>query len=307
VQFDRFTSWGFLTNWGSYSQAENELLKKELDVANYIASLEAFMTNDDQAKALVKQFKKIAGNESVKASEMVQIGRDLDQLQQKLKLRRVHLLNANGPNIPVSHRVFKNHQPNALVGEIRSYLHFRTMNRGKGDPLKAGFVIHYQADLRNHGAKNFHGIIATGSKVNWALDVEGYLSIGDPVSTKHSVVAVGKDVIGAGTAQLKMDDRKDKYLAAREFRDKASGYMEEFKKTGERMYKETAENYLATVKQWEDELNGWVPKKDEDEEKSIVLDFDSGHYAPSGAWKKVALAWKGAGYKVEWSDKARHV
>jgi len=42
-----------------------------------------------------------------------------------------------------------------------------------------------------------------------------------------------------------------------------------------------------------------------DMEKTVVLDFDSGHYAPREAWKAATSAWNEAGYKVEWSTTSK--
>lgn len=298
--FQRFTKWGFLTNWGWYSNAETELLALETQVVDYIIALDDFIeySSDIYKEKLYGRVLAIMKNHSVKTSEIPTIKKELQTIQSRIKHFRIKMLN-EGTHIPTSDKVFKNHQPSALVGEIRTFL-------GHKD-RKKHFVIHYQADLRNHGAKNFHGIIDSGMKVNWALDVDGYLSIGDPVSTKHSVVAVGKDVVGAGVAQKKIDPREDMYLSMGEYLYKAESYDLEYERTKDRIYLETAKGFRSQVEAWKKELNGWMPKKNKSSTKIVVLDFDSGHYTPSGAWKKVALAWGKAGYKVEWSESSRRV
>ena len=103
------------------------------------------------------------------------------------------------------------------MNDIRVHLGHRKQRGAVQDPFLKGFVIHYQADLRNHGAVNFHKMIATGKPVLWALDVEGYLSIGDPQSNKHSVVVAGKKVYGAGTAQLDRLGRNSSPLTSSAF------------------------------------------------------------------------------------------
>jgi len=37
-----------------------------------------------------------------------------------------------------------------------------------------------------------------------------------------------------------------------------------------------------------------------------VLDFDSGHYTPSEAWRRTVSAWNQLGYTVEFNPLGRH-
>jgi hypothetical protein len=39
--------------------------------------------------------------------------------------------------------------------------------------------------------------------------------------------------------------------------------------------------------------------------KTVVVDFDSGHYTPSEAWRRTASAWRKLGYTVEFNPEGR--
>lgn len=206
--------------------------------------------------------------------------------------------------------VFQNHHPDALPAEIRSYLEFRKTNH-YSDDLRAGFVEHL--DLQHPRADRFNEIMRSGMRVNWTYDVDDILSIGDPRSTKHSVVALGKDVHGAGTAQIKLDPATENYLAARELRLTAEEYRKQadtYRRDGRHadagICDDEANGCEKTARELEDELpDGFRPEQGGP--MTVILDFDSGHYTPRGAREISASAWVRAGYIVEWSTDSRFV
>jgi hypothetical protein len=152
-------------------------------------------------------------------------------------------------------------------------------------------------------------MVLTGQKLLWALDIDGFLSIGDPSSNKHSVVAVGKNVKGAGIAQLKLDPRMDEYLAMRdqaaratEFEGRAAAIRDN--ERDRELLLENAAALRGMAESIRKALGDWMPPATVD--RTIELDFDSGHYAPRGAWIASTEAWNAAGYRVVWSTTCRY-
>jgi hypothetical protein len=311
MQFARFTQYGTLSNWGWYSTAEKALLKKEDDVSKHFTRLEPFMKKKTELLVLFMDFMSIRVNHAVTALEMPQISQELDDIDASVKALRLDALDAAGDDVPQPTQTFKNHQPDALVGEIRTYLEYRKLNKyDTTNPFASGFVIHLNLKNLNTRTK-FREIIDSGQKVNWALDKDDILSIGDPKSTKHSVVAVGQDVWAAGIAQLDLDPKLDLYLAmmgeadrVRAFETQAANTSDEKKK---KELEENAKYWQGEVDRFNLALNGWKPPVDAVKGDTVVLDFDSGHYTPSGAWKAAKEGWNTVGYKVKWSRDARHV
>ncbi len=293
MKFARFATYGLFSNWGSYTEAENELLSLEGDIAKLIKDNQ-WIVEVVSAKQTVQNFLTIQTNNSVLEIEMQEIGRKLREIKDTLA------------SVIGKSPTFRNHQPDALVGEIRTHLAHRKDAQFTGFGAK---VIHYQADLRLHNAANFHALLAKGQKVLWALDVDGYLSIGDPIGNKHSVVAVGHDVKGAGIAQLKIDQKTDTYLSMVDQNTRALALESQARETNDKKKKEelveNAEYLKKMAKEYRSALGSWTPPANS--EKIIELDFDSGHYAPREAWKESTKAWNAAGYKVVWSSTAKFV
>jgi hypothetical protein len=304
MRFSRFTSYGRLTDWGWYSTKEKELLELERKVAKRLTKYE-WASEIAKVKPLVQEFLKIQTNTSV---QFEQYG----EIESRLKSMLEILTNLTKREVPV----FSNHQPDALVGEIRTHLAARSLARaGRVGPTTA-MVIHFNtryAETIGNGIPDprlvsFCQMIDSGQKVLWAFDIEEILSIGDPGSNKHSVVAVGQEVFGAGTAQLKLDPKTDQYLAmqdsarrAMEFENRA-GQLEE----GDRARNDLLENAMELRKWVEIErqaLGDWQPPAHGT--RKIELDFDSGHYAPRSAWLASEAAWVMAGYEPEWSTTSK--
>jgi hypothetical protein len=61
------------------------------------------------------------------------------------------------------------------------------------------------------------------------------------------------------------------------------------------------------AKELETGLNGWQPPADEQRTRKVMIDFDSGHYAPHSAWKEAMAAWIQAGYEPRWAKDSRRV
>lgn len=305
MDFERFTKWGVLSNWGWYSPAEKALLAKELAVSQAFKQSEKFVKKETFTISLFVKFMDIRLNNSVKTSEIPAIDRELDGILAGLKEHRLETLDKLGPDAPGASAPFKNHQPDALVGEIRSYLAVRKKQGHNGDPLKSSFVIHLNLANVAPTLEQFQTVINSGAKVLWTLDVENILSIGDPQHAKHSVVAVGKDVQAAGIAQLKISDKKDMYLAIENYKQRITEYRRQYEQNPEDLYLQQIETMQKDVDLWQETLGDWTPEHEA--EPTVVLDFDSGHYTPSAAWGPAAGGWNKAGYKVEWSRTARHV
>lgn len=303
MRFDRFTKWGFVTNWGWYSPVEKGLLAKEDEVGKLLASLEDFIRAKAPVKWLLTRFSQVQNNNAVKESQYGALEVELDGMIKEAKEIRLNVLNRGGDDIPDAPKTFPNHHPTALIGEIRTFLEYRMNNRAKPDPLHAGFVIHWNQSTK----AEFDKVIGTGAKVLYALDVDNILSIGDPRSTKHSVVAVGKTCKAAGTAQLDIDDRTDMYKSMQDYQQRADNLKITLRDKGDAKGELAANiDYLQQqAKELDIKLQGYIPPPITT--LGVLIDFDSGHYAPSEAWKEAMGAWKGAGYTAKWSPTSRRV
>jgi len=62
MSFSRFWKWSFLSNWGSYNAAEQELLRREGEVRNFIATLSARTQQRPNARRLIQEFRRIAAS-----------------------------------------------------------------------------------------------------------------------------------------------------------------------------------------------------------------------------------------------------
>jgi hypothetical protein len=299
MKFYRFS--GMFSNWGWYSPTETALLKKEREAGEYVDSLEDFVRGTGAYQRIVQRFRAIELNTKVKESEYGAVGKELDDIVSELAAKRLRVLDKGGARIPDATKVFPNHQPDALIGEIRSYLAARKIDRANPETTTPGFVIHYHVNT----AEAFKARIQTGGKVLYTVDVDDILSIGDPRTAKHSVVAVGKTCKAAGIAQLEIDPRTDIYLSAQDYRNRAADLQHQIDE-GHDARGDLEENrrYLVKeAKQLEVGLQGYVPPPIDS--LTVLIDFDSGHYAPSAAWKEAMGAWRSAGFTAKWSPTSR--
>lgn len=303
MRFSRFSSLGFLTNWGWYSPKEKELLELETEIARQLTANPQII-GVGRMVSLVPEFLALQNNQSVDVA-------DYGAIEIKLKTLRD---NINGL-IKSTNPVFRNHQPDALVGEIRTHLAMRTNARAGRARRTTAIIVHFNPNFpKTHQGQQdprlgqFRELIATGQKFLWAYGVDDILSIGDPNSNKHSVVAVGKDVYGAGIVQLKLDPRTDQYMAMMD-QDARAAEMEknarQFPETDStrKLLLENAGELRKMADFERKALSGWVPPQHASE--VVELDFDSGHYSPRAAWVKAEEAWGLAGYRVEWSTTSR--
>lgn len=296
MKFARFTSFSFLSNFGFYNPQEISILEKEGKVAKLLQD-NKWLVQVPLAKPFITRFLTIQTNNSVCAENIPSLNIELDGM--------IEAFEAMASASPT----FENHQPDALVFELISHLATRKMARNNVIERNTAKVISYKADLRNHNAENFHAMLQRGQKVLWALDVDGYLSIGDPQGNKHSVVAAGKVVKGAGIAQIKMCDRTDLYWSMKDTTSRASELERRAVATSNGKEKtellDVAEHLRLQADDFRNVLRGFIPPLDI--QRIIELDFDSGHYAPREAWKASTAAWNEAGYIVEWSKTAKFV
>jgi hypothetical protein len=302
MRFSRFTWLGFMSNWGWYSAKEKELLALEAGIARELIN-HPELIGIGRMGSLVQEFLNIQNNQSVEFANYGKIETKLKALRDNLNV----LLQSPTP-------VFANHQPDALVGEIRTHLAMRKNAReGRTRPTTA-IVVHFNTKFRQtHGREDprlvtFRKLIATGQKFLWAYDVDGILSIGDPNANKHSVVGVGKNVYGAGIAQLKLDARTDQYMAMKDQEARAEEMERNAKALPDGDRRElllaNADELRKMAAYERKALGDWVPPAHADE--IVELDFDSGHYAPRAGWTKPEEAWGLAGYRVTWSTTSRY-
>ena len=300
MKFYRFS--GRFSNWGWYSPTETRLLKKEREAGEYLAALEGFVRATGTYRQLAQQFRVIQLNTQVKESEYGAVEKQLDDIIANLAEKRLRMLDKGGAKIPAAPRTFPNHQPEALIGEIRNYLAARSIDRSNPHTAAPGFVIHYGAST----AEAFKAKIQTGGKVLYTVDVDNILSIGDPRTAKHSVVAVGKDCKAAGIAQLEIDPRMDVYLSAQDYRNRAGDLQRQIDLGVPDPRGELKANHsylIDSASQLEVGLQGYIPPVIVSD--TVSIDFDSGHYAPSAAWKEAMAAWRTAGYVAKWSRTSR--
>lgn len=304
MRFARFSWCGALSNWGWYSTQEKALLAKEEEVGKYLASLEDFIRSRQTVKNLLHEFQIIQYRSDVNESEYSTLQVKLEHLTQQVKQIRLEVLNQGGEIVPDSKLTFPNHKSSALIGEIRSFLARQKQNRlQRKDPLTSSFVIHYNDRTK----EAFESVMNKGFKVLYTVDVEDIISIGSGEHTKHSVVAVGKTCKAAGTAQLEIDDRTDMYKTMKEREQQALDLQkqidEEVDPKGE--LQENLDYYKKQAKEISVKLKGYVPPVLET--RTVLLDFDSGHYMPSKAWKEAMVAWKNAGYIPKWNPNSLRV
>jgi len=308
MDFERFTRRLFPASRGSYTKDELALLQKEAEVSRAFRDSEKFVKKETGTLQLFLKFMDLRLNTRIKTEEIPAIDRELKDILADLKEERLKTLDNLGPKAPSAPASFQNHHPDALVGEIRTYLATRKNQKYDPDPLQSGFVIHLNLANGNN-KESFGKVIMSGAKVLWTLDVEHILSIGDPRSAKHSVVAVGKDVKAAGIAQLKIDEKEDMYRTVESYKKRVIEYQQALQKAEKELDKQdilaNIEEMERSIEDLQTSLGQWTPKQDA--EPIVILDFDSGHYTPSKAWGDAVQGWNDAGFKVEWSRDARHV
>jgi hypothetical protein len=306
MRFHRFTVLGKFTNWGWYSPQEQELLDLEVAVGTAITELEDFIRTSESLSVPILRYRIIQTNTDVRQEEYAKTKLDLEQIEQDIKKQRRKILNSGA--VPDSQTIFKNHHPEALIGEIQSFLSYQLAQQAMGNNTwrQMGFRVKYQQD-----PELFKEIMESGIRVLYTVSVDNRLTIGDPRSTKHSVVAAGVDCKAAGAAQLKLSPKTDTYLTLKQYEEEIlvlEKKMESPKSKDDYLtFKENRDYKITMAKELETGLNGWQPPADEQRTRKVMIDFDSGHYAPHSAWKEAMAAWIQAGYEPRWAKDSRRV
>lgn len=136
----------------------------------------------------------------------------------------------------------------------------------------------------------FKALVMSGEQFLWTVDTDGDLVIGTAhPAVKHCIVAGDEDVFAAGMGQLELTPDEDRWNSYKNFKHKADVLVQQgILDPGNNPYIELARNMEPITKPPERMAS-----------LTVVLDFDSGHYAPSGAWRKTCEAWEAAGYTVK--------
>jgi len=191
---------------------------------------------------------------------------------------------------PSPNPIFQNSQAHELENERGEYLEYFESTKGLPEHQQA-YIVTYQRD-----PEKFQRRVLSGQRFLWAYDIFGRLSIGSPTNNKHAIVANGEDVFAAGIGRLKISPAEENYLAYQHLEWKA----EQLRKQGHT--DERANPYIAMARARKVPRPPQLGKGD-----VVVLDFDSGHYHPSDAWRKTKIAWAQAGFFVEKSTTSRHI
>ncbi len=191
---------------------------------------------------------------------------------------------------PFPHPVFTNRQADNFINEQQEFLDYKEKSRNLPEEYQ-GYICVFQREPEKFRAK-----VRSGQKFLWTYDTSGCLSIGSPTNNKHAIVAEGKNVYAAGIGQIKISDKEDQYMAYMDTLWKAECLKNEGK------FDRVHNPYIEDAEYMRCERPASLAKTD-----VVVLDFDSGHYHPSDAWRKTKAAWAQAEFFVEKSTTSRRV
>lgn len=194
--------------------------------------------------------------------------------------------------------IFYNLQAGNFTAELQEFTEYQAATSHIPDEtFICRFDTNMRPDLRTHDPANFRRLVRTGRRFLWTYDVGGILSIGSPEHNKHAIVADNAQLYAAGTGQIKIDPQIDKYLGYLELERKAALLR------SQGLHDDKGNPYIALARQYK------VPKPASMNALAdrVVLDFDSGHYHPSAAWKATYEVWGKAGFAVEKSSRGRTV
>lgn len=191
-------------------------------------------------------------------------------------------LDTMNPMVPV----FPNRQRAHYAHELAT---FRAAQQGGHDARVLSFV-RQRVDFMN--------FIRSGSRFLWSIDTDGDLCIGTPHSAvKHCIVAGDEDVFAAGMGQLELTAEEDRWLAYQELMSKAQPLERRgITDRANNPYLHDARD-MGTVHQPPPRNAGLT----------VLLDFDSGHYAPSNAWRRTFEVWEAAGFTVKKNRESRRL
>jgi hypothetical protein len=157
-------------------------------------------------------------------------------------------------------------------------------------------------------------------EMNWTYSTDGLLSAGSKEDSKHPVVGAGADVWAAGTVRLKISEGETLWRRWKSGMEKAEGYRQQAaavkadtslteKERGVKLkdLEISEKTYLedAGLNKEAYEAAGYAPEAQATTKKTVVVDFDSGHYTPSEAWRRTSYAWRKLGYNVEYNPIGR--
>jgi hypothetical protein len=336
MSFARFSRFGPLSNWGSYSKDENDLLKAEGDLARYLTALEPWAASDEAITRELATFARIQKG-TVAQAQYRATSQEMTAIEDRIRVRRAALLSEN-PDREPEDPVFHNHHPDALVGEIEQFLGRKGLDPsafritvpvgGENAPLEeeraaarsdAELERQFETTLQAR-MQLFHAKIASEGELLWVYTTEGILGIGSKDENKHSVVGAGTDVWAAGTVRLKISEAETYYGRYRTAQQKIELFKDMIAKTEvddtldatakKRKIRELEENMTfqkgdAAEAEQAFKDRGFKPEEAGRAEKTVIVDFDSGHYTPSKAWRRAAAAWRSVGYKVEFNPFGR--
>jgi hypothetical protein len=321
MPFARFQGVSRIFNW-RYIPLERGLQAKEKEVGAYVASLEDWVKAAPTVKALVGEFEGIKTT-PLAASDYQPTMWRLSKLLIALREARAAVLNEQG-RVRGEGGPFSNRLAAGMIGEVNEFLAPGEKLRitVPVDPAESVDKAAEQApdDLRWAGGvaatitgeqKRLRAALEDGGSVVWVYTANGLLTIG--TNTKHSVLAAGADVRAAGQARLSLppDEGRDSYFGAHQARQRARELEEQIAKIGEGKQKSDLQANLEHSRKEAERLEekatrlGFDPSKPRDKgQATILVDFNSGHYHPSQAWKATHQAWESLGYKVEWDPQS---
>ena len=194
--------------------------------------------------------------------------------------------------------IFHNNQSPEFLSELQEFQeHQSAVAHIADEAFICKFDTNLVPDPRIHNPGRFKRLVRTRRKFLWTYDVGGILSVGSPQHNKHAIVADNAQLYAAGTGQIKTSPEVDRYLSYLYLENKAQTLLAQgFTDQKSNPYIEMAKAQKISK-----------PASLDSPEDRVVLDFDSGHYHPQGAWKAAYEAWIGAGFSVEKSSTSRRI
>lgn len=214
---------------------------------------------------------------------------------------------------------FSNQQKNFYTEELSNYHEWQKQQDEGISAYKSGEIFEYN----DTNADTIHEMLNYG-KVMYAYDTDERLRVsGKHESIKHALLAEGKDVYSAGNAELEYTGRKRDIASAIQQVSIIDGLKSklEFYETGDDDYQNNPrykgaleltnqarhklESLDFAVDVTSEELNELLLDTTiEKVESTLLVDNDSGHYAPTYSAGHMGLkAWSDAGYKhIKWKS-----
>ena len=235
---------------------------------------------------------------STKPTKIVQLAKDKEKENvskpSKWKKIKKNLLHVRHKNATAEKNIFSNKVPGNLVTEQEKFHHELEHTQEKAFPA---YRITYQENSHDFAQK-----LNWGQEFIWTYSVDGALSIGSAQNNQHSVVADGKDVYAAGRG-IKPSAR---LTPEEEFEQTKALFLEKLEQAGD------DPDVMQSYQEMIDNLQRQEQEKFKGSQKTVWLDFQSGHYHPdriNATWAMTKQGWKQAGLKAkqwpssEWTPK----